>query len=494
MGNWAQLYADLTAQLQAGQALGFWDNAFVGFYQSFVAAGRWRLYLNGLLTTLEATVLALLLGVALGVIVAVVRTAHDQQRAGHKNVILGVFNAICKIYTTIIRGTPMMVQLLIMSLVIFASSRNYTMIGILALGINSGAYVSEIVRSGLMSVDPGQMEAGRSLGLNYFTTMRFIVIPQAVKNILPALGNEFITLLKDTSLITVIGGKEMTYAAKAVIAKTYQGLFPLFGIALMYLLLVMLFSKLLGVLEGGCVKVIDVKHLSKSFGDHLVLDDISEHVSPGENVVIIGPSGSGKSTFLRCLNLLEQPTAGTITFAGTEITDPKVNIDAMRRQMGMVFQHFNLFPNMTVRKNITLAPVQTKLMSQAEADAEADKLLARVGLADRGDSYPSALSGGQKQRIAIVRSLAMHPKVMLFDEPTSALDPEMVGEVLDVMKELAHEGMTMVVVTHEMGFAREVGDRVLFMADGKIAESGTPKDIFEHPQCARLQDFLAKVL
>ena len=213
-----------------------------------------------------------------------------------------------------------------------------------------------------------------------------------------------------------------------------------------------------------------------------------------KNRIVIGPSGSGKSTFLRCLNLLEQPTAGTITFAGTEITDPKVNIDAMRRQMGMVFQHFNLFPNMTVRKNITLAPVQTKLMSQAEADAEADKLLARVGLADRGDSYPSALSGGQKQRIAIVRSLAMHPKVMLFDEPTSALDPEMVGEVLDVMKELAHEGMTMVVVTHEMGFAREVGDRVLFMADGKIAESGTPKDIFEHPQCARLQDFLAKVL
>ena len=185
----------------------------------------------------------------LGVVVAVIRTAHDQQRAGHKNVILGVFNAICKIYTTIIRGTPMMVQLLIMSLVIFASSRNYTMIGILALGINSGAYVSEIVRSGLMSGDPGQMEAGRSLGMNYFTTMRFIVIPQAIKNILPALGNEFITLLKDTSLITVIGGKEMTYAAKAVIAKTYQGLFPLFGIALMYLLLVMLFSKLLGVLE-----------------------------------------------------------------------------------------------------------------------------------------------------------------------------------------------------------------------------------------------------
>ena len=244
------------------------------------------------------------------------------------------------------------------------------------------------------------------------------------------------------------------------------------------------------------MNVLELNHVKKTFNNETlhVLKDISLSVGKGEVVAIIGPSGSGKSTFLRCLNLLEQPTAGTITFAGTEITDPKVNIDAMRRQMGMVFQHFNLFPNMTVRKNITLAPVQTKLMSQAEADAEADKLLARVGLGDRGDSYPSALSGGQKQRIAIVRSLAMHPKVMLFDEPTSALDPEMVGEVLDVMKELAHEGMTMVVVTHEMGFAREVGDRVLFMADGKIAESGTPKDIFEHPQCARLQDFLAKVL
>lgn len=240
--------------------------------------------------------------------------------------------------------------------------------------------------------------------------------------------------------------------------------------------------------------MIAVEHLTKRFGRNLVLDDISETIREGEKVVVIGPSGSGKSTFLRCLNLLEQPTKGTITFDGTVITDPKVNIDAIRRQMGMVFQHFNLFPNMTIRKNITLAPVKTKLMGQEEADALALSLLKRVNLEDKADAYPNQLSGGQKQRIAIVRSLAMHPKVMLFDEPTSALDPEMVGEVLDVMKELAHEGMTMVVVTHEMGFAREVGDRVLFMADGKIAESGTPKDIFEHPQCARLQDFLAKVL
>ena len=240
--------------------------------------------------------------------------------------------------------------------------------------------------------------------------------------------------------------------------------------------------------------MIDVKNLSKSFGDHLVLDNISEHIEQGEKVVIIGPSGSGKSTFLRCLNLLETPTAGTITFEGTEITSPKTNIDLMRRQMGMVFQHFNLFPNMTIRKNITLAPVRTKLMSQAEADEMAIALLRRVGLEAKADSYPAQLSGGQKQRIAIVRALAMKPKVMLFDEPTSALDPEMVGEVLDVMKELADEGMTMVVVTHEMGFAREVGSRVLFMDGGHILEQNTPKEFFDHPQNARTQLFLSKVL
>ena len=240
--------------------------------------------------------------------------------------------------------------------------------------------------------------------------------------------------------------------------------------------------------------MIAVEHLTKRFGRNLVLDDISETIREGEKVVVIGPSGSGKSTFLRCLNLLEQPTKGTITFDGTVITDPKVNIDAIRRQMGMVFQHFNLFPNMTIRKNITLAPVKTKLMSQEEADAEAETLLDRVGLKDRADSYPIQLSGGQKQRIAIVRALAMKPKVMLFDEPTSALDPEMVGEVLEVMKELAQEGMTMVVVTHEMGFAREVGDRVLFMADGKIVEQNTPAEIFSHPREERTKAFLSKVL
>ncbi len=240
--------------------------------------------------------------------------------------------------------------------------------------------------------------------------------------------------------------------------------------------------------------MIDVKNLSKSFGDHLVLDNISEHIYPGEKVVIIGPSGSGKSTFLRCLNLLETPTGGSITFDGDEITDLKVDINLVRRKMGMVFQHFNLFNNMTIRKNITLAPVQTGLMSRDEANEEATRLLRRVNLLEKADSYPSQLSGGQKQRIAIVRALAMKPKVMLFDEPTSALDPEMVGEVLEVMKELANEGMTMAVVTHEMGFAREVGTRVLFMDGGKILEQNTPAEFFANPREQRTIDFLRSVL
>ena len=240
--------------------------------------------------------------------------------------------------------------------------------------------------------------------------------------------------------------------------------------------------------------MIDVKNLSKSFGDHLVLDDISAHISPGEKVVVIGPSGSGKSTFLRCLNLLETPTKGTITFEGTDITDPKTDINLVRRQMGMVFQHFNLFPNMTVKKNITLAPVQTGRMKQEEADKLAMELLERIGLADQADVYPNMLSGGQKQRIAIVRALAMNPEVLLFDEPTSALDPEMVGEVLQLMKELARDGMTMVVVTHEMGFAREVANRVIFIDEGVIKVDKPPQEFFEDPDNPRLKAFLSKVL
>ena len=242
--------------------------------------------------------------------------------------------------------------------------------------------------------------------------------------------------------------------------------------------------------------IISVKDLEKHFNAGAVhaLNGVSVDIEKSEVLVVIGPSGSGKSTFLRCLNLLERPTGGSVVFEGTDITAPRVNINLYRRRMGMVFQHFNLFPHMTVLKNLTLGPTELLKKSQAEADKKAMQLLERVGLSDRADAYPSQLSGGQKQRIAIVRALCMEPDVMLFDEPTSALDPEMVGEVLDVMKELAKVGMTMVVVTHEMGFAREVADRVLFMDEGVVVEQGTPEEIFDHPQSERLQSFLSKVL
>lgn len=240
--------------------------------------------------------------------------------------------------------------------------------------------------------------------------------------------------------------------------------------------------------------MIEVKGLYKAFGDNWVLNGIDEYIKQGEKVVVVGPSGSGKSTFLRCLNLLEIPTKGEIFFEGKKVNDPKTDINRIRQKMGMVFQHFNLFPHLTVRKNITLAPVKLGLHSQEEADRNAMRLLERIGLEEKADTYPNMLSGGQKQRIAIVRALAMQPDVMLFDEPTSALDPEMVGEVLALMKELAEEGMTMVMVTHEMGFAREVATRVLFMDGGVIQEQNTPKEFFTHPKNPRLQDFLSKVL
>jgi polar amino acid transport system ATP-binding protein len=240
--------------------------------------------------------------------------------------------------------------------------------------------------------------------------------------------------------------------------------------------------------------VIVIEGLVKKFGANTVLGGVTERVRPGEKVAVIGPSGSGKSTLLRCLNLLERPDEGRILFDGEEITDPKCDADSVRRRMGMVFQHFNLFGNMTVLKNITLAPVKLKIMTPGEAEEAARALLSRIGLTDKADAYPAMLSGGQKQRVAIVRALAMNPRVMLFDEPTSALDPEMVGEVLDVIREVAAAGMTMVIVTHEMGFAREVASRVMFIDGGRVKETGPPKEIFDAPRDPRLQEFLSKVI
>ncbi|MGN0328569.1 MAG: amino acid ABC transporter ATP-binding protein [Lachnospira sp.] len=240
--------------------------------------------------------------------------------------------------------------------------------------------------------------------------------------------------------------------------------------------------------------ILEVKNLKKSFDNHLVLNNINTTVRKGEVIAIIGPSGCGKSTFLRSLNMLETPTEGHIIYEGTDLTDKNVDINKLRQHIGMVFQHFNLFPNMTIKKNITMAPIKLGLMSEADANKKADELLARIGLSDKADSYPDMLSGGQKQRVAIARSLAMNPEIMLFDEPTSALDPEMVGEVLSIMKELASSGMTMIVVTHEMGFAKEVATRCMFFNNGVIDEENEPKEFFENPKSVRLKEFLSKVL
>ena len=464
------------------------QNIWQHIYAAFIEADRWKLYLKGLGVTLEVSFFAALLGILIGTIAAFLKLST--RKNGSKT----IASRIASAYIDIIRGTPTTVQLLIMWSGILAACKNSVLIASLTFGINSGAYVAEIVRAGILAVDKGQMEAGRSLGLNKFQTMRYIIIPQAFKSILPPLGNEFIVLIKETSIVGYVGMSDLTRVANQMTSKLFDVFTPLLGIAFIYFVLTKYCPFCLQNWKGDCVRVIIVKDLHKSFEDNQVLKGVNYHIHPGEKIVVVGPSGSGKSTFLRCLNLLERPTSGEIWFDGQNITDPKIDINKVRQHMGMVFQHFNLFNNLTIMNNITLAPVKLKLMSEEEAKENALKLLKRVGLEEKADAYPASLSGGQKQRIAIVRSLAMNPRVMLFDEPTSALDPEMVGEVLEVMKELAESGMTMVVVTHEMGFAREVGTKVLFMDGGNIVEENTPQEFFTNPKSPRLQEFLSKVL
>ena len=411
-----------------------WLDLKESFYVNFMQEGRWKYLTNGFLVTVEVSFFSVLLGILVGFVVAVIRATHD--KTGN----LRFLNALCKLYLTVIRGTPVVVQLLMIYFVIFGSvDVSKVLVAVVAFGFNSGAYVAEIIRGGIMSIDKGQFEAGRSLGLGYAQTMIYIILPQAFKNVLPSLGNEFIVLLKETSVSGYIALQDLTKSVPAV-------------------------------------------------------NDVTTKIDRGEVVFIVGPSGSGKSTFLRCLNLLEEPTSGEIRFKGKLITSPGTDVNQFRQHVGMVFQHFNLFPHLTILENITIAPVKTGRSSRKEAADQAETLLQRIGLYGKRHSYPLQLSGGQKQRIAIVRALVMNPDVILFDEPTSALDPEMVGEVLSLMKDLAQGGLTMVVVTHEIGFAREVASRVLFMDKGKIVEEGPPAQVIDHPANPRLKEFFSKVL
>ena len=402
-----------------------------------IATNYYQYFLRGTQTTILISLLTVFCGSILGCLIAFMRLSKFKP-----------LEKFASIYITVIRGTPMLVQLYIVYYQLdFISYPTGTLFGvdleralpcIIALSINSSAYVAEIIRAGIQAVDKGQMEGARSCGMTNAQAMRYVVMPQAVKNILPAIGNEFVTMVKETSIIQYLGIGDLMYNNGIVVTSTYNPLPCYYISAIIYLAL---------------------------------------------NIIL----GKG-------LNLLEQPTAGKIYFEGEDITVKGFDVNKHRQKVGMVFQQFNLFNNLTVLENITISLTKVKKQSEEESKEKALKLLKRVGLEDKANAYPSQLSGGQKQRIAIVRALAMEPDVLLFDEPTSALDPEMVGEVLQVISDLARDGITMVVVTHEMGFARKVGTRVLFMDGGQIAEQGTPEEIFEHPQNARTKEFLSKVI
>ncbi len=402
-----------------------------------IATNYYQYFLRGTRTTILISLLTVFCGSILGCLIAFMRLSKFKP-----------LEKFASIYITVIRGTPMLVQLYIVCYQLdFISYPTGTLFGvdleralpcIIALSINSSAYVAEIIRAGIQAVDKGQMEGARSCGMTNAQAMRYVVMPQAVKNILPAIGNEFVTMVKETSIIQYLGIGDLMYNNGIVVTSTYNPLPCYYISAIIYLAL---------------------------------------------NIIL----GKG-------LNLLEQPTAGKICFEGEDITAKGFDVNKHRQKVGMVFQQFNLFNNLTVLENITISLTKVKKQSEEESKEKAFKILKRVGLEDKANAYPSQLSGGQKQRIAIVRALAMEPDVLLFDEPTSALDPEMVGEVLQVISDLARDGITMVVVTHEMGFARKVGTRVLFMDGGQIAEQGTPEEIFEHPQNARTKEFLSKVI
>ncbi|MGE0430714.1 MAG: amino acid ABC transporter permease/ATP-binding protein [Planctomycetota bacterium] len=481
---------------------------------------------DGVGLTIGLTVAALALSLVIGLVLAVMRLARPR-----------VIRIPAIILIEVIRGIPLLVLLLFLYFgIVRAVGPAYDVspfwASVVAFGICYGAYNAEVFRAGIQAVDRGQTEAARALGLSASQTMWHVVLPQAIRNILPALVSQAVALLKDTSLAMAIAVAEITYRAKTLVADTFDT-FTIWGlVAILYLVMTLALSLLARELErrqkpkprtrahdaddatandeavtkirkpappavvpaADAAPLIEVRGLGKSFGPLQVLRDIDLDVAPGEKLVIIGPSGSGKSTLLRCINQLEPATAGSIIVEGKRLGDRGTDINLVRAELGMVFQRFNLFPHMTALGNVMLAPRNVRGMARDAARERARAMLDRVGLADRMDHYPHELSGGQQQRVAIARALAMSPRVMLFDEATSALDPELVWEVLEVMRQLAAEGMTMLVVTHEMRFAREVGTRLLFMDEGRVLEQGKPADIFDAPQHARTRSFLSRVL
>ncbi len=427
--------------------------------------------------------------------------------------------AICVAYIELVRGVPLITVLFMASVMLplflpTGMTIDKLLRAQVAFILFSAAYLAEVVRGGLQAIPKGQIEAADALGLGYWQRTRLIILPQALALVIPPLVNTFIGTFKDTSLVIIIGLFDLLGTANAALTDAnWRGFYLeayVFTAAIYFMLL--LFHVALQPDAGARVQqgpaalmqaemstaeqgpIIELRHVDKWYGEFHVLRDINLEVGKGERVVVCGPSGSGKSTMIRCINRLEEHQRGQIIVAGIELTSDVKNIEAIRREVGMVFQQFNLFPHLTVLENLTLAPIWVRKMPRKEAEETARLYLERVRIPEQADKYPGQLSGGQQQRVAIARSLCMKPEIMLFDEPTSALDPEMIKEVLDVMVELAEEGMTMVCVTHEMGFARTVADTMVFMDRGEIVERGPPKEFFANPKSDRTKLFLSQIL
>ena len=501
---------------------GFLSGLSASFQKTFVQESRWKMILSGLLVTFVISVFAALFGTILGFLLCLLRRSRFSAVSG-----------ITAGFTRLLQGIPVLVLLMILFYVVFAKTQlNGIVVSIIAFSINFAVYVSEMMRTGIDAVDAGQWEAATAIGFGRVKTFTKIIAPQALRHILPVYKGEFISMVKMTSVVGYIAVQDLTKATDLIRSRTFEAFFPLIASAVIYFVLAWALTSLLGIAErrtGANARrkrarrltaiiedaektsvtkqrtenpteetrtaepVIAISHLKKSYPNITPLADVSADIFKGDVITVIGPSGTGKSTLLRCINRLETPTDGEIKIFGEDTSDKKVNLNMLRQRMGMVFQSFNLCGHLTVIENVILAPTVLKGVPKQEAVADGMKLLRMVGMAQKATSYPDELSGGQKQRVAIARTLAMDPEIVLFDEPTSALDPTMVGEVLSVMKRLASEGLTMMIVTHEMQFARDVSTRIFYMDEGVIYEQGAPDEIFDSPKRDKTRAFVKRL-
>ncbi len=507
--------AEDLGQAAEAEDIGFFAGLAGSFYRNFIEADRWQMVLSGLGVTCVISVFSALFGTILGFGLCLVRRGRSR-----------LASRIAAVFIRFIQGIPVLVLLMVLFYVVFAQSHlSGVIVSIVAFSINFAVYVSEMIRTGINAVDAGQWEAASALGFGRVKTFTEVIAPQAARHILPVYKGEFISMVKMTSVVGYIAVQDLTKATDLIRSRTFEAFFPLIVSAVIYFLLAWALTAVLSVVERridpkrrrrelkgiqttgarpeaartpeppeNSRPVIQIAHLTKVYPNVTPLKDVNAEIRRGEVISIIGPSGTGKSTLLRCLNRLEAPTGGSVVVFGQELTTAKATqLSAVRRRMGMVFQSFNLFAHLTIIENIMLGPVELLGCSRQEAYDRGMELLRKVGLGEKALNYPDELSGGQRQRAAIARTLAMGPEIVLFDEPTSALDPTMVGEVLAVIRGLASQGLTMLIVTHEMKFARDVSTRVFYMDQGVIYEDGTPEQVFGHPKTDRCQAFVLRL-